>query len=287
MIGARRRPARHGVTRSWILPLGVLTGLISAALGGMLSRSLFLDLVAWWPAWLLVFLLARLAQGRKLGMVRLSGLVPLVGFALVVLFGIGHVQGWPSMASAPGRLIGPEVGDSERAGLIASIDGQLVVDRGATFLYEVTPIRWGGGVGLPDAVEETVDSVVSVTLQIPPDPGLQTFAGWNMRLSSQPVWELELRGDLQADLTGLAISELSLGGRGNVSIPAVQFLTPATVNGSFTVAIPASASVRVVGEAQVPIGWERNDEGWQSPNPGDGWVLTITPGSNVVIITPS
>lgn len=275
-----------GVPRLWVLPLGVIAGVAASVGAGVTSRSVVLDLLAWWPVWGGVTALMVVARGRYLGLLRLSGLVPLVGFAVSIVFVTGHVQGWEAMPSASGRLIGP-VPEFTRASLDASVDGRLEVTGGPGFLYEVTPIRWGGEVGIPDALEQASNGSVVVSLLPPVDPGLQAFAGWHLRLSSEPVWDLTLGGEVMADLSALSLSGVDLVGTGLVTLGPVSRVSGVLVDGSFTIRFPADVPVRVVGEAVVPDGWERLPDGWHSPGPGDGWVVTAAPGSRLVVEAPS
>lgn len=275
-----------GIPPLWALPIGIAAGVFASVSAGVTSRAVFLDLAAWWPVWAGVVALVLVARGRYLGVVRLSGLVPLLVFALAVSFVTGHVQGWAAMPSASGHLVGPAP-DFQRAAVTASIDGRLEVVGDATFLYEVTPIRWGGEVGIPDAIEQTGDGAISVSIRPPDDPGLQAFRGWILRLSPEPVWDLSFEGEITADLSRLSLGGLQLSGTGSVVLGPVGPATGAVVDGLFSIRFPDGAPVRVVGEADVPSGWERLPDGWHSPGPGVGWVVTVEPGSRLVVEGPS
>jgi hypothetical protein len=41
--------------------------------------------------------------------------------------------------------------------------------------------------------------------------------------------------------------------------------------------------VRVVGEAVVPEGWIESGEGFASPTPGNGWVISVGEGSSLTV----
>jgi hypothetical protein len=245
-----------------------------------------LDLVAWWPVWLLVIAMAWYARDRRLGMVKMAGLVPLLAFGVVMLFLAGHLRGWGLMPSASGRLIGPVATDYEDAALTAAIDGVVSVHGGAGFLYEALPLRWGGEVGVPEAFEEATEESIFVTLRSPADPGLQAFSGWEIRLSTLPSWELTLSGSVRADLSQVHLIDLDVSGSGEVTLGPVSRATEAAVVGGFIVHVPGDVPVRVVGDAAVPDDWQRLDDGWQSPTLGDGWVITAGPGTRVAITGP-
>ncbi len=288
MIAEGAGHGRPAITRTWIIPFGVLSGLIAAAVGGLLSRALFLDLVAWWPVWLGLVGLGRLARDRRFGKIRAPGLVAILGLILVVIFAIAHIQGWRGMPSAAGRLVGPTVGDISEAALTANIGGTLLIDTNSTFLYQVIPIRRGGPVGIPKAVENTIDgSRREVNLEVPAEPGLQAFAGWNIGLSSNPAWTLDLHGVIKADLSAIDIDALVFSGQGEITLGNADGLTDLAIDGNFTLTFPSAALVRVIGDAQVPPGWERLEDGWRSPLAGDGWTVTVSPGSTLTIRTPS
>lgn len=275
-----------GISPLWALPLGVAVGVAGSVVVGVASRSVLLDVLAWWPVWAVVAGLVLIARGRHLGPVKMSGLVPLLVLAGAIFFVTGHVQGWALMPSASGRLIGPEP-EFHRANLTATIDGRLEVTGDATFLYEVTPIRWGGEVGIPDALEQTSDGSISITVRPPSTPGLQAFSGWSLRLSPEPLWDLSLGGEIVADLSGLSLARLELTGFGSVVLGSVSRPTGAAIEGLFSIRFPDGSPVRVVGEADVPQDWERLSDGWHSPRPGVGWVVTVEPGSRLVVEAPS
>ncbi len=269
----------RGVPRLWLLPIGVLAGILGVTAAGILSRSLFLDLVAWWPVWLGVIVVALLAHGRRVGRVKVAGLVPLLATAALLVFLAGHLQGWSVMPSSSSRLIGPTAEGSTTAALTARIDGVLRIVAGADFLYEVEPVRLGGEIGVPDAVEEFELAVVSVLLEPPSDPGFYAFAGWDIVLSSTPIWDLALEGEIDADLGGLQITGLVLDGDGVVRLGAVVQPTPASIMGEFQLIVPDGVAVRVVGMAAVPETWQQLSNGWRSPTPGEGWVISVPTGS--------
>jgi hypothetical protein len=274
----------RGFPRTWLLPIAALTILLGVAASGRLSRAIVADLIAWWPVWVGLGIAAFLLRDRKVGAVMVSGLIPLVALFFVGLFTWGHLAGWSIMPSASQRLVGPEVEGITSAAMTASIDGRIDVAGGADFLYVVEPIMRGGGIGIPTANELVVDSATEVVLEEPSDPGLYSFAGWEITLSDAPAWDLTLDGALEADLTGLAISTASLKGAGTVILGDTLGETPVSVQGSFRVVVPAGVPARVVGVASVPATWARDDEGASAPVSGGGWVLTVV-GDTTLTVT--
>lgn len=266
----------------WILPLAGLAGLVGVALAGVLSQSLILDLLAWWPAWLLVILLTLLSGRRRLGKLRLSGLVSLVALGALGAFLAGHLQGWALMPSASLRLVGP-VADTETAALSARLDGVLVVHGGDGFLYQVSPVRRGGEIGVAEATEEMAEETISVLLTPPPDPGFYRFAGWELALSPQPAWRLSFAGEVEADLTALRIEELELEGQGSVVLGPALVEGRVTVSGDYQVDVPAGAPVQVEGRARVPASWEQLPDGARSQTDGEGWLIIVAEGGSLTV----
>jgi hypothetical protein len=274
------------IPKLWILPVGVLSGILFAAFAGVISTSVVLDLIAWWPVWAALGLLLWLTRGRRLGAVRLSGLVPLVASGAMIAFLVGHLQGWAAMPSAAGTLVGPETAGVESVSLSASIDGSLLVTPGAAYLYMVAPIRWGGEVGLAQGFEEVSGAAMRVSLRPDPQPGLLTFRGWDVSLAEGPAWDLDLSGSVDADLTRLVVSGLDLGGSGRAILGRADGPTAVSVTGTFTLVIPEGQAARVVGEATVPQDWIAEEGSWRAPIEGDGWVIEVASGGQVVVEGP-
>ena len=274
----------RGFPRSWLLPIGALTLLLGVAASGRLSRSIVADLIAWWPVWLGLGIAAYLLRDRRAGKFRVAGLVPLVALLAVAVFTWGHLAGWSIMPSASQRLVGPESAGVAEADLTAEVDGRIDLSGGSEFLYQVEPIMEGGGIGIPTADEHIVDSSVSVALEPPPDPGLYSYAGWDITLSNVPTWDLTLSGALDVDLTGLRIATATLGGAGTVVLGETVGETPVAVGGSFQVVVPSGVSARVVGVASVPANWVIDSGGASSPAGGEGWVLTVVGDATLTVI---
>lgn len=271
----------RGFPRMWLLPIGALTVVLGVAATGHLSRSIVADLIAWWPVWTGLVVAAVLLREKKVGHIRVSGLIPLAGLLLVLLFFWGHVAGWPIMPSAAQRLVGPEVGSVETAALTADIDGRLDVAGGAEYLYRVEPVMGGGRIGIPGASEQVVDSSVSVMLEAPSNPGLYSYAGWDITLANTPRWSLSLSGAIDADLSSSTLDALEVAGSGIVRLGGVSEETPVSVDGSFRIVVPPDTAARVIGVASVPASWALDDQGAASPTAGAGWVITVTPDASV------
>jgi hypothetical protein len=275
---------RRGVPRVWILPVLALVVILVAISLGFLSRSVLLDLLAWWPVWLVLLGLALLSRGRRWGRLRPSALVAVLAILALGAFLTGHVRGWPLMPSSTIGLNGPQAGSVVTGALSARIEGPLEVGSGESgFLYAVDPIRMGGDIGPPVATEQLQGPNISVALEPSPDPGLYTFAGWALDLDEAPTWSLSLAGEIEADLSRLTLSSLQVDGGGAVSLGAATASTVVTVSGAFEITLPPGSPARVVGDAIVPSGWTASDDGFESPATGEGWVISVGEGSTLTV----
>ena len=283
----RAAGADVGVPRIWLLPITFAAVLVFVTAAGWLSPSILLDFVAWWPVWVGLIVLVLATKGRRLWKVRLSGVVPLIVTAALVVFTVGHILGWPAMPSSSQGLVGPPAGSQPNVALSARVDGAILLTGGSNFLYEVDPLRRGGEVGVPSASEQLQGSNISILLEAPSDPGFYVFAGWDIALSRLPSWNLTLEGEIDANFADLEVSGFQLFGTGHVTLGQATTLVPATVAGTFELVIPSGVAARIVGEAVVPLSWEQLDDGARSPTAGDGWVISVPVGSKVTIIEAS
>ena len=265
----------RGFPRIWILPIAALTILLGVAASGRLSRSIVADLIAWWPVWLGLGIAAFLFRDRKVGAIRISGLIPLMALFFVLLFAWGHLAGWTLMPSASQRLVGPEVGAISDATLQAGIDGRIVLAGGSEFLYQVEPLMQGGVIGIPGASEQVNGNEIAIDLDAPADPGLYGYAGWDILLSSTPVWYLDLDGALELDLSDVSVGDLAVSGAGTVILGPAEEEANLTVDGDFDVVIPTGTPARVIGTASVPADWTLTNEGATASGGDSGWVITV------------
>jgi hypothetical protein len=275
---------------SW--PLGTLAILIAAVVAGgvgigseILSPGLALDLISLWPGLVPVVLAVVLVTWRRAWRRRLGALPQLLALTWLALGVAAHLDGWPPLPSSAAELAGPENGYTTGS-LEVHLEGLLEVAAGeSAVLYEVGFIRLGGAIGLAEAEEVTIDEAISVALQDSGTTPFFSYAGWRVSLSSQPVWSLDLEGEIGADLTGLQISGVSAGGGGWLRLGPFDTPTPLEITrGNFDVTVPLAAPVTVTGNAQVPEDWIAVDGGYRAPVVGDGLVITVADGASVFII---
>jgi hypothetical protein len=276
----RSASPRRAVLRAWLLPMIALAAVWGAVYLDLISPSILLDFLAWWPVWMLIALVTFMVRGRRIGRVRVSGMMPLVTLIVFGLFVFGHLAGWPTMPSASVRLAGPGQGSVATAAMSARVTGGLVVTSGGSgFLYEVEPIRRGGETAMPDATEQIQGANMSIQLVPKADPGLYVFGGWMLDLDRAPTWSLSLSGDMDADLGDLRLTALQIDGKGKVRLGHIDDSAPVTVSGDFDVTVDPGTPVRVVGVAEVPADWIQTSDGWESPTSGNGWVFSVAEDS--------
>lgn len=274
----------RGFPRAWLLPIGALTILLGMGVFGRFSRSIVADLLAWWPIWIGLAVVAYLLRSRQVGVFRVAGLVPLLALGLVVLFAWGHVAGWSIMPSASQHLVGPDPGSYSSAELSAAVDGHIDVGKGSeTVLYRVDPIRHGGRIGVPQASESEAGGSLVIDLVQPEDPGLYTYSGWEIALSPEAAWSLDLEGAVDADLADIDVFGLHVDGSGFVVLGETNQETPVTIDGDFRLEIPAGSSARVVGTAAVPASWTLTEDGAVSGVGPEGWVITVVGDSHLTV----
>lgn len=284
MTHAAVRRRRGG---AWVIPVAALIAIWVSSLLGIVSRSVVVDFLSWWPIWVLLGIAGFATRGRKLGKFKLSGLISIGAATMLVVFMIGHFQGWEIMPSATGQLIGGSDQGVQTADISARVgDGALSLAVGAEGnLYEAGPHRGGGAIALPQALERTQDATVSVDLTPVEDPGWYLFKGWNISVSPVPTWGISLEGFIDADLNGLQVDSLNVAGSGLLILASTDRNVPVAVDGEFTIDVPDGQAVRVIGPAEVPDDWVRNEGGIHAPTTGEGWIISVADGSVVRIRT--
>lgn len=277
-------PRRRG-GKTWALPAAAIAIVGLAMAIGWVSRSIALDAASWWVVWLALAAVGFWSRGMTIGAWRVPGLIAVSSVVIIVVFVVGHLQGWSLMPSSAGRLSGSPDGAVSTAALSARLpEGRLSVEAGESgSLYVVEPLRLGGRVAPAVATERSQQGNVSIEFAQQDDPGLLRWRGWDLRLSNLPVWTLTLEGQIDADLTDLSLENLQMIGAGAVYLGPVNRSTPVTVSGDFVITVPPDTPVRVIGPAQIPDGWERTDSGASSPAQGQGWVISIGEGSVVEV----
>ena len=270
---------RHPFTvAAWILVVALVVAGVVAVVGDILSASLVVDAVAMWPIFLLVIVAGLLGwwRGRRGGN-RAGAIIPLSLFTALVIVVAVHLGGWEQLPSAETSLSGPEASElSPVTELTAQIVGELELSAATGGrAYTVDPIMRGGLVGVPEAVETSVDGDVSIELAAADAPGWYTFSGWEVGLSPEITWRLVLNGGIDADLVDVPVEAVAAGGSGLIELgPAPEGGGRVVVSGDFTITVPPSVPVEASGAVSAPEAWETTPDGARSPG-GDGprWVI--------------
>ncbi len=270
----------------WVLFAISVTILMAAVLVRGVMRAVVLDVVSFWPAWVLaaVIALAMWPLQRK-GVARVAAIAPLLLFSwLTGAVGL-HYSGWDLLPSAAGDLRGPEVAGTESAELSLEMSGMLVLVPGTDRLYEVELSRSGGSTGPAEALERRTDDDVVVRLLERPDSGWFESGGWKVTISRAPVWSLSLAADqVDVDVATVSLGSLEVISDGDVRLGSPVGTVPIMINGSVQLRLPRSASVEVVGNATVPDGWETTETGSRVVGVGtSSYVVTVVPGASLVV----
>jgi len=275
---------------AWLMVAVIIVSIAAGVVGGILAPSVVLDTVSLWP--LVVgafFVAAALLPLRKRGPARISAVLPLLLITMLGSSVVLHLTGWEQLPSSAGDLVGPRAAGVQDAELTLDLTGRLHVTAGEGDLYAVQVARSGGSTGVPEALESNFEEGPSFIVLREVDGGrwFQT-SGWDLSLAVGPNWSLVLASpDLRADLTGLQMRALTLGGDGSVTLPHPGDVDVAiNVGGIYVIEVPAEIGVEVMGAAIVPGGWVETVDGYQSPFAGPSILITVADGAQVEIRQP-
>jgi len=284
------KPSSPWTLWAWLMVAVVVISIAAGVVGGILAPSVVLDVISLWPLAVgAFFVAAALLPLRKHGPARISAVLPLLLITMLGSSVVLHLVGWEELPSSSSDLVGPLAVGVQEAELRLELTGRLLVTGGERDLYAVRVERRGGSTGVPEALESAFEEGPSFVVLHEVDGGrwFQT-SGWELSLGPGPRWSLVLDApDLEADLAGLQLKALKLGGNGSVSLPppgADDLMC--TVQGVFVIEVPPETGVEVIGEATVPGGWVEIADGYQSPFAGPSILITVTEGARVEIRQP-
>lgn len=275
---------RHPFTvAAWILAGAVVVTTAVGVMGGILSPSLVVDLVAMWPLFAVILLWGTAGWIRSRRTQRRAGaILPLAIFTAVVLAVAVHIGGWEQLPSSEARLTGPPVSELGQSTMFtAQIVGDLQIMALADGLaYRVTPMLRGGQVGVPEAAETSIDGALSIRVTADEEaPSWYRFSGWKVGLAPETPWRLVVNGTIDADLSGLVVESAAMAGSGTVRLG----VAPAgganlVVAGEFRLVVPPDAPVEVSGDVEVPDDWRVTETGAASPEVGESgaaWSISV------------
>jgi len=283
MSNAWEHPVSGWPVGAWAMA-GMLP--ITAGIGisaNVLSPGLALDLISLWPGLLPAMAAIVLVAFRRAWRRRMGALPPLLLITWMALSASAHVSALEPLPSSSADLVGP-MDVPDHVTLAAHSAGILQVrvnDRGA--IYRVGFVRLGGQIGIAKAEEVTTPLGLTVSIGDAGPTEWFRYAGWTLDLAPRTQWNLSLGGDLGGDLTGLDLGSVSLEGGGKLTLGPTDHPVPLAVRGNFEFLIPGGVAARVVGNADVPIGWLTSADGFRSPVEDEGWVISVAAGSSVVI----
>lgn len=264
-----------------------LVSIAAGVLGGMLARSVVLDIVSLWPLLLGAFLVAAaLLPLRKRGPARIAAALPLLLITVLGVSVVLHLIGWERLPSSAANLVGPPSAGVAQSNLTLELSGNLTIAAGGQDLYRVTIERGGGDTGVPEALESQFEEGPFFVLLQETDGGSWfQSAGWEVGLAPQPSWTLDIgAADLRADLTGLPLEAVTLRGSGRAVLPAPgEGEVSLFVEGDFAVEVPSAVRVEIVGEATVPGGWPETTGGYRNLFDGPGFVIEVADGAQVEV----
>jgi hypothetical protein len=286
-----RRPSSAWTLWAWLMVAVATVSIAAGVVGGILAPSVVLDVVSLWPLAVGAFFVAvALLPLRRRGPARISAVLPLLLLTMLGSSVVLHLSAWERLPSASADVIGPRAVGIDDAELALNLTGSLSIEAGEGDLYSVWIERSGGSTGVPEALESDFeDGPFFVALrEIEGGRWFQT-SGWELALDPGPTWSLTVDSpDLEANLTGMQLKSLSLGGAGFVAVPSPVAVDIAiNIEGRYRVEVPAETSVRIIGAATVPGGWVETGDGHQSPYGGWSLVITVGEGAQLEVATSS
>lgn len=269
----------------WLLLAVAIVVLVISVLAGLLLPAVILDVVSFWPAWVVALLVAlALWPLRRRGIARLGAVLPLLVFTWIgVAVGL-HLQEWSQLPSSAGDLRGPSALGVTSAALTLELDGRLEVRGTGGPLYTVRLFRGGGDVGPAEALERIAAASATLDIRERQDAGWFASDGWRLGLARSAAWDLTLTSSaFDVDLIGLDIRTLDLVGDGDVRIPTPSVQTEISLTGDIAATVPVGARVEVFGSANVPPTWTAADNGFTSGGSGAAILITVVEGASVDI----
>jgi hypothetical protein len=201
---------------------------------------------------------------------------------LVLAVGI-HYSEWQALPSAAADIDRVIAVPPEHGTLHLAVDaGELVVAAGPD-AYLIKPIRAGGDLGPPVAIESGLPEALKLEVMERSANGWFRFSGWAIGLGRGTRWDLSLEASLLTiDLEGIEVGTAELTGDGTIRLPSAGE-GGLLLAGDFVVFLGPTTAARVVGDAVVPADWSPTDDGYRSPGGEGGWLITIAPGSVVSV----
>lgn len=274
---------------AWLLVVASAGVLGVGVYGELLSATLILDLVSFWPGLVVAILLALAVWPLRRRMAaRLAAVLPLLlltwmwgGVAL-------HLSEWELLPSSAADLEGPRVPGVTRAEVEIVSGGEVRLRAGTDLLYTVRLLREAGDTGVPQALERIEGDEAQVDVVEGEAGRWFRTVGWETTLAAGPIWDVAVRGaEVDLDLRPLEVAGVDVWGSGVVRLPPVASETQVRLEGRLRVQVPEGVPVEVLGPALVPSDWVVTDTGWRAPVSGTGYLMAVAETSQVIITEES
>jgi hypothetical protein len=271
---------------AWTM-VGVVLVVIGLGVGaGVLSKTLLLDVISFWPAFVVIALIfAALIPRLRKGAPRLSAVLPLLLLTYLGVTVALHVARWDELPSTAADVSGPLVEAVTDARIELDLPGELVVrPANQAELYRVLMLNRGGSTGAPTALEIVNDTDPSISVSPRGDSGWFQSVGWTVNLSLSVTWEVEANAELiDIDLASVSTGDLRAAGDGVVILGFVRPGSTIELDGRIDLVVREGDRIDVVGSADVPSDWTTTGVGRSTAGPADPYTIIVGDGAIVTI----
>lgn len=271
---------------AWTM-VGVVLVVIGLGVGaGVLSKTLLLDVISFWPAFVVIALIfAALIPRLRKGAPRLSAVLPLLLLTYLGVTVALHIARWDELPSTAADISGPLVEAVTDARIELDLPGELVVrPANQAELYKVLMLNRGGSTGAPTALEIVNDTDPSISISPREDSGWFQSVGWTVKLSLSVTWEVEANADLiDIDLASVSVGDLRAAGDGVLVLGFVRPGSTIELDGRIDLVVREGDRIDVVGSADVPSDWTTTGVGRSTAGPADPYTIIVGDGAIVTI----
>ena len=267
----------------WLLATMAFAAVSIGILGDVLSPSLLLDLVAFWP-FVAIAAVAGLIGSFRGGALRVVAPVAILSWLATTM--VLHLVGAGLLPSVSGHVAaGVGLSDVGTADLvIGPVDAIEMSFSDDDELVSIETTREGGDTAPAVITPFVGDGRAEVVVSERPDPGYFLFSGWVVRLGVVDSWTLDLQSNrISLSTAGARQLDVTAVGGGMVALSDVPVPSVVNLTGGFDLTVPEGVGVAVEGEAIVPDDWATTDRGSRSPHAEVEWTVTVVAGSEVTI----
>lgn len=253
---------------------------------GVLSKTLLLDVISFWPAFVVIALIfAALIPRLRKGAPRLAAVLPLLLLTYLGVTVALHVARWDELPSTAADISGPLVEAVTDGRIELDLPGELEVrPANQAELYQVLMLNRGGKTGAPTALEIINDAGASISVSPRNDSGWFQSVGWTVNLSLTVTWEVEAKADLiDIDLGAVSSGDLRAVGDGVVVLGFVRPGSAIELDGRIDLVVREGDRIDVVGSADVPSDWTTTGVGRSTAGPADPYTIIVGDGAIVTI----